>query len=108
MNNMNNINNININNNHSSYLASCTGNSSNEHNTNTRFKRSIINFLYIDLRDINFDSFSRLILSNLKVNVSYCLLFKVKYNDTEFGMIGSQDGITLSSTNDSESIQTAW
>ena len=77
-------------------------------NTNARFIKYRIKSLYIDPSDISFDSFSRLVLSNLKVNVGYSVLYKVKYNDTDFGMIGYQEGITLSSIHDNESIQIAW
>lgn len=79
-----------------------------EDNTKPRFFKSKIKSLYIDPSDISFDSFSNLILSNLRVNVSYSMLYKVKYDDTDFGMIGCQEGIILSSINDTESVQRAW
>lgn len=78
-----------------------------EHNTKSRFAISNIKSLYIDPTNINYDSFYKLILSNFRVNVTYSVLFKVKYNDLYFGMLGSQIGIRLSGldADDTKSVQ---
>lgn len=64
--------------------------------------------LYIDPSDMSLEGFSKLVKSTFKINVTYSILYKVKYNDANIGMIGSQEGFTLNSFNDSNSIYELW
>jgi len=71
----------------------------------SRFTKSKIRSLYIDPNEINKDNLYDLIISNLKTGVTYSLLFKIKYNDLYFGMLGCQVGFILSNMDDYKSIQ---
>jgi len=46
---------------------------------------------------LSLDGFTKLILSNLKIGITYSLLVKIKYDNSHFGMLGSQIGFKLSS-----------
>jgi hypothetical protein len=48
------------------------------------------------------------VLSNLKFGVRYSLLFKVKYNGSEYGMLGPQTGLLLSRDNFEEVIESLY
>lgn len=70
----------------------------------SRFTMPRVKSLYIDPNNIDFDSFSNMILSKLTSNITYSAIFKVKYNGTYFGMLGHQEGIRISSIYDKNSI----
>ena len=75
------------------------------YSSNTRFTKDNINFIKINPVDLSLDSFGRVLLENLKVGVTYSLLFKVRFNDSLFGMLGTQKGFKLSSNYDYQSIE---
>jgi hypothetical protein len=61
-----------------------------------------VNAFYLDSLDLH--NFTNLFLSTLKVGVSYSILFKIKYEESRFGMLGKQIGIKLQDINDINSI----
>jgi DNA polymerase type B, organellar and viral len=62
------------------------------------WKKDNIKSIYIDRLD--FDNFKQVILRNLIVGIRYSLLFKVKYNNSHFGMLGPQQGFKLINLDD--------
>jgi hypothetical protein len=67
------------------------------------WKKDNIKSIYIDRLD--FDNFMQVILSNLIVGIRYSLLFKVKYNNTQFGMLGPQQGFKLINLDDLSKVE---
>jgi DNA polymerase type B, organellar and viral len=61
-----------------------------------------VNAFYLDSLDLH--NFTNLFLSNLKVGISYSILFKVKYDESRFIMLGKQVGIKLYDINDIKSV----
>lgn len=70
-----------------------------------RFTKSNTKSFYLDPYNLDLDNFYDLIKDNLRVNVSYSLVFKVRYNGDRFGMLGSQEGILLKGSDDSIKIE---
>lgn len=73
--------------------------------SNSRFTKSRINSVYFDPMLLNIDNVSSIIIVNLKTNIRYSLLFKVKYNGSYFAMLGHQEGFILPSLDDNKSIE---
>ena len=61
-----------------------------------RFTRNRIKSLYLDPNTEDPKAFSDQVKSNFMVDVRYSVLFKVKYNDDRYAMLGPQEGFRLS------------
>lgn len=65
---------------------------------------SRVNSLYFDIDSFNLDIFRSVLLDNLRKDVVYSMLFKIKYDDGSFGMAAKQIPFKLDSTKEDESI----
>ena len=60
-----------------------------------RFTRNRVKSLYLDPTNLDFDSFYNQVKISFMVNVTYSVLFKIKYNGDRYGMLGPQEGFLL-------------
>ena len=77
-------------------------------NKNAQWLKPRIKSLYFDPYRFDLDNFTSVILSNLKIGVSYSLLFKLKYIDNEgvqYGMASKQRPFKLLQNDNEESIK---